>query len=164
MTASPASGPLPPDLSEMKRKIDADGQGAENQRDEARLDIDRHRMPRQQIDADEQVERPPEEIHDGSGRAFAARLGERRRKDFAAQSAGQMRDAIAEESPGKERRDIVHAITSEMGDARSRRSSNPHREPQFDPHSHRRASNVLEAMRVIGKKLACCGSQTLSTA
>jgi len=53
----------------MKRKIDADSQGAENQREESRLEIDRHRMPRQQIDAYEQVERPPEEINDGGGRA-----------------------------------------------------------------------------------------------
>src|SRR5258708_9376674 len=115
MTASPASGPLPPDLSEMKRKIDADGQGAENQREKTRLDIDRHRMPRQQIDADEQGERPPEEIHDGSGRALAARIGERCRKDFAAQSAGQVRDAIAEENPGKKRHDLVHAKSSPTG-------------------------------------------------
>ena len=43
----------------MKRKIDADSQGAENQRDETRLEIERHRMPRKQIDAYEQVERSP---------------------------------------------------------------------------------------------------------
>src|SRR6267378_2853397 len=43
----------------------------------------------------------------------AARIGERCRKSFAAQPAGQMRDTIAEESPGKKRRDIIHAITSE---------------------------------------------------
>jgi hypothetical protein len=103
----------------MKRKIDPNSQGAENQREETRLEIDRHRMPRKQIDAYEQVERPPKEIHDGGGRAFAARIGERCRKDFAAQSASQMRDAIAEESPGKERSDIVHAITSEIDEARS---------------------------------------------
>jgi hypothetical protein len=90
----------------MKRKIDADSQGAENQREEIRLEIDRHRMPRKQIDAYEPVERPPEEIYDGGGMAFAARIGERCRKGFAAQSAGQMRDAIAEEGPGKKRRDI----------------------------------------------------------
>jgi hypothetical protein len=85
----------------MKRKIDADSQGAENQREETRLEIDPHRMPRKQIEAYEQVERPPEEIHDGGGGAFAARIGEGCRKSFAAQSAGQMRDAIAEEGPGK---------------------------------------------------------------
>src|SRR5258708_11658906 len=79
----------------MKRKIDSDSQGAENQREESRLEIDRHRMPRQQIDAYEQVERPPEEIHDGGGRTFAAGIGKRRRKGLAAQSAGQMRDARA---------------------------------------------------------------------
>jgi hypothetical protein len=28
----------------MKRKIDADSQGAQNQREETRLEIDRHRM------------------------------------------------------------------------------------------------------------------------
>src|SRR5258707_8248031 len=102
----------------MERKIDADSQGAENQSEESRLEIDRHRMPRQEIDAYEQVERPPEEIHDGGGRTFAARIGERCRKGLAAQSAGQMRDAIAEECPGKKRRDILHAITSEMNEAR----------------------------------------------
>jgi hypothetical protein len=103
----------------MKRKIDPNSQGADSQREETRLEIDRHRMPRKQTDAYEQVERPPKEIHDGGGRAFAARIGERCRKDFAAQSASQMRDAIAEESPGKERSDIVHAITSEIDEARS---------------------------------------------
>ena len=97
----------------MKRKIDADSQGAQNQREETRLEIDRHRMPRKQIDAYEQVERSPEEIHDGGGGAFATRIGEGCRKSFAAQSADQMRDTIAEESPGKKRRDIIHAITSE---------------------------------------------------
>ena len=85
----------------MKRKIDADSQGAENQREETRLEIDRHRMPRKQIDAYEQVERSPEEIHNGGGRAFAARIGERCRKGFAAQSAGQMRDAIQRNAPAK---------------------------------------------------------------
>ena len=59
-------------------------------------------MPRKQIDAYKQVERPQEEIHDGGGGAFAARIGERCRKNFAAQSAWQMRDAIAEEGPGKD--------------------------------------------------------------
>src|SRR5882724_2489300 len=102
----------------MKRKIDADSQGAENQREEIRLEIDRHRMPRQEIDAYEQVERPPEEINDGGGRTIAGRIGEWCRKGLAAQSAGQMRDAIAEECPGKKGRDIVHAVISEMGDAR----------------------------------------------
>src|SRR6267154_4031996 len=97
----------------MKRKIDADSQGAQNQREETRLEIDRHRMPRKQIDAYGQVERSPEEIHDGGGGTFATRIGEGCRKSFAAQSAGQMRDTIAEESPGKKRRDIIHAITSE---------------------------------------------------
>ena len=43
----------------MKRKIDADSQCADNQHEETRLEIDRHRMPRKQIDAYEQVERPP---------------------------------------------------------------------------------------------------------
>jgi hypothetical protein len=103
----------------MKRKIDPNGQGSENQREETRLEINRHGMPRKQIDAYEQVECPPKEIHDGGGRAFAARIGERCRKDFAAQSASQMREAIAEESPGKERSDKVHAITSEIDEARS---------------------------------------------
>ena len=51
----------------MKRKIDTNSQGTENQREETRLEIDRHRMPRKQIDAYEQVERPPKEIHDGGG-------------------------------------------------------------------------------------------------
>jgi hypothetical protein len=96
----------------MKRKIDADSQGAQNQREETRLEIERHRMPRKQIDAYEQVERSPEEIHDGGGGAFATRIGEGCRKSFAAQSAGQMRDAFAEEGSGKERRYIVHAIAS----------------------------------------------------
>jgi hypothetical protein len=117
VTASSASGAVPPDLSEVKRKIDADSQGAEDQREETRREIDRHRMPRKQIDAYEQVERSPEEIHDGGGRAFAARTGEGCRKDLAAQSASKMRDAIAEESPGKERRDIVHAIISRRDEA-----------------------------------------------
>jgi hypothetical protein len=76
ITASPASGSVPPDLTEAKRKIDAHSQAAENQREETRIEIDRHRMPRKQRDADEQVERPPEEIHDGGGRAFAAGIGE----------------------------------------------------------------------------------------
>jgi hypothetical protein len=103
----------------MKRKIDPNSQGAENQCEEARLEIDRHGMPRKQIDAYEQVERPPKEIHDGGGRAFAARIGERCRKDFAAESASQMGDTIAEESPGKKRSDMVHAITSGIDEARS---------------------------------------------
>jgi hypothetical protein len=118
-TGSSAFGFVPPDLSEMKRKKDPNAQGAENQPKETRLEIDRHRMPPKQIDAYEQVERRPKEIRDGGGRAFAARIGERCRKDFAAQSASQMRDAIAEESPGKETSDIVHAITSEIDEARS---------------------------------------------
>jgi hypothetical protein len=87
----------------MKGKIDAYSQGAENHREETRLEIDRHRMPRNQIGAYEQVERPPEEIHDGGGGGSAARIGERCRKSFAAQSAGQMRDAIAKEGPGKKK-------------------------------------------------------------
>jgi hypothetical protein len=82
-------------------KDNADSQGAQNQREETRLEIERHRMPRKQIDAYEQVERSPEEIHDGGGGAFATRIGEGCRKSFAAQSADQMRDTIAEESPGK---------------------------------------------------------------
>jgi len=85
----------------MKRKIETNGQGAKNQREETRLETDRHRMLRKQIEGDEQVERPPQEIHDGGGGAFAARICERCGKGFPAQSAGQMRDAIAEESRGK---------------------------------------------------------------
>jgi hypothetical protein len=57
---------FPPDLSKMKRKIDTNSQGTENQREETRLEIDRHRMPRKQIEADEQVERPPEEFTMGA--------------------------------------------------------------------------------------------------
>jgi hypothetical protein len=41
--ASSAYGSAPPDLSKMKRRIDADSQGAENQCEETRLEIDRHR-------------------------------------------------------------------------------------------------------------------------
>ena len=59
----------------MQRQIGADRQGAENQREETQLEPDRHRTPRKQAEAC--------------------------RKSFAAQSAGQMRDAIAEEGSGE---------------------------------------------------------------
>ena len=42
----------------MKRKIETNGQGAKNQREETRLETDRHRMLRKQIEGDGQVERP----------------------------------------------------------------------------------------------------------
>src|ERR1700719_1858733 len=79
-------------------------------------------MPREQIDADEEVERPPEEIHDGGGRASAARTGKRCRKGLATQSASEMRDAVAQESAGKEGREIVHAMNSKTDQARHNRT------------------------------------------
>jgi hypothetical protein len=50
----------------MKRKIHTDSQGAENERDETWLETHHDRIPRQQIDADQQVERPQRKFTMGS--------------------------------------------------------------------------------------------------
>ena len=51
---------------------------------------------------DDEVEKAPEEIHDGTGEALAGRSRKRGGEWLAAQSAGEVRDGIAQECAGEE--------------------------------------------------------------
>jgi hypothetical protein len=59
-------------------------------------------MKRQQLRADDEIEKTPEKIDKRRRGAPAGQPRERRRKSFAAQARDQMWRAIAKKSPGEE--------------------------------------------------------------
>ena len=93
---------VPEDVAEMQRQIRTHRQGSGNQREAGGIWANHHRVYRKQVDADEEIETPPEEVQEGWRITDASGVGEGGRERGSPQPRAQMRDAIAEKgAPAK---------------------------------------------------------------
>jgi len=89
------------DFAEVGGTLEAQDEPTEEQRGQAGIEMDGKRQPNDQREADDQIEKTPEEIHHRGGVADAGGLGERSRKGPALQAADEVRNGVAEECSGK---------------------------------------------------------------